>query len=308
MADKIKPLGMESPSLGGTETSPFPTELDPTEDYVAAKGVAFENNDNRLIDLDVSGNMQFKDVGQASPFRLNKLVKDFGTLACSLVASVQATANSTKTLVLADNTDQIFTGTTAGQILKFPVATTLQVGHKFDVWNFSTQNIAIQDAGANLLTTLKPNARSIAILRDASTSNGVWGLTYALDNGNVFGTQIYYLDAVAETSTTSTTTFLNKISLVTPSLPLGDYLCQFQFIWRSLNANRTLDVRVQRNAANIAAWTPFTGNVADRQLLSGFIRDTSISGVQTYTLDFKVSGTGTTVYMSQAKLFVWRVA
>lgn len=50
MADKVKPLGLENPSLGGTETSPFPTELDPNEDYVAAKGIAFENLDTFLID------------------------------------------------------------------------------------------------------------------------------------------------------------------------------------------------------------------------------------------------------------------
>lgn len=299
---------MEAPASGGDELDPFPTEVDPLDDYVSALGLAAKGQDSTLLDLNGSNEWQWKDAVQTSPFLFNELVKNFGTPANSLLASVQATANSAKVLVKASNTDQIFTGTTAGQILRFPVATTLQVGHRFEVWNFSTQNIAIQDAGSNLLTTLKPNARTTCVLRDASTSNGVWGLSYGLDNGNVFGTQLYYQEALAETSTNSTTTFLNKVTLTTPSLPLGDYICQFQFIWRAANASRSLDVRVQRAASNIQAWRPFTANLADRQLLSGFARNVAISGAQTFTLDFKVSGTATTVYMQQAKLFVWRVA
>jgi hypothetical protein len=307
MADKVKPLKLET-SIDGTQNDVFPTEVNPTQDYIASKGVAFENNDNRLIDLDVSGNIQFKDVTQATPFRINKLVKDFGTPAHSLTASVQATANSTKTLTITDNTVQIFTGATAGQIVKLPVATTLTVGHLFEVWNLSSQTVSIRDNGNNILATINSSGRTQIILYNNSTANGQWSLTYSLDNGNVFGTQIYYAEAIAETSTSSTTTFLNKITLVTPSLPLGNYLCQFQFIWRAGNANRTLDVRVQRGGVNIQAWNPFTANLADRQLLSGFVKIDNISGVQTFTLDFKVFGTATTVYMQLAKLFVWRIA
>lgn len=238
---------------------------------------------------------------------IENLVKPFGTATLSLSASTQATANSTKTLVKTSNTTQIFSGTTAGQILKMPDATTLSVGHVFDIWNLSTQTINIVNNGVVSLTVLKSNARTSCILTDNSTSNGVWSLTYTLDNGNVFGTQLYFANAEPETSTTSTTTFLNKVTLTTPSLPLGDYICQFQFIWRAANASRSLDVRIQLNGTNIQAWSPFTANLADRQLLSGFIRSTGISGIKTYTLDFKVLGTATTVYMKEARLFVWRV-
>jgi len=71
--DKVKPLGLENPASGGTQTDPFPTELDPNEDYIAAKGVAFENADNRLIDLDVSGNLQFKDFTETTYWPLWKM-------------------------------------------------------------------------------------------------------------------------------------------------------------------------------------------------------------------------------------------
>lgn len=59
MVDKIKPLKIET-AIDGTESDPFPRESDPTEDYIATKGVAFENYDNRLIDI-IDGNIQFTD-------------------------------------------------------------------------------------------------------------------------------------------------------------------------------------------------------------------------------------------------------
>lgn len=73
MADKIKPLKIENPTGGGSETDPFPTETDPSEDYLAAKGLAFENTDTRLLDLDGSGNIQFKDATETTYIPLWKL-------------------------------------------------------------------------------------------------------------------------------------------------------------------------------------------------------------------------------------------
>lgn len=73
MADKIKPLKIENPANGGTELDFLPTESNPSEDYVAAKGIALENNDNRLIDLDGSGNIQFKDAVETTAISVRKL-------------------------------------------------------------------------------------------------------------------------------------------------------------------------------------------------------------------------------------------
>lgn len=73
MADKVKPLKIENPATGGSQTDPFPVETNPAQDYLAAKGFAFENNDNRLIDLDGSGNIQFKDFSETSPVTVRQL-------------------------------------------------------------------------------------------------------------------------------------------------------------------------------------------------------------------------------------------
>lgn len=58
--DKVKPLKIESPALGGSQTDPFPQETDPSEDYLAAKGVAFENLDSTRV-FSEDGVMKFED-------------------------------------------------------------------------------------------------------------------------------------------------------------------------------------------------------------------------------------------------------
>jgi hypothetical protein len=155
---------------------------------------------------------------------IENLVKPFNSPVLALSGESTVVSNSTKTLTRLSNSIQILTGTISGQILKFPEATTLSVGHVFDIWNLSSQNLIIRNFSDTLLTTLKPNANTKAILIDNSTSAGTWALSYTLDNGNVFGTQAFYNEELSETSTNSTTTFLNKVTLVCTGLPLGDYL------------------------------------------------------------------------------------
>lgn len=50
MADRVKPLKIENTATGGDETDAFPTETNPMEDYLAAKGLAFEDTDTFLLD------------------------------------------------------------------------------------------------------------------------------------------------------------------------------------------------------------------------------------------------------------------
>lgn len=59
--DKVKPLKMESPASGGTETDEFPTEVNDSEDYLDAKGIVFSSDDNKCIDIAADGSLQFSD-------------------------------------------------------------------------------------------------------------------------------------------------------------------------------------------------------------------------------------------------------
>lgn len=59
MVDKVRPLKIESPSLGGTESDMFPSEVDPAEDYLASKGISFEGLDDYLAEK-IGGTVDFK--------------------------------------------------------------------------------------------------------------------------------------------------------------------------------------------------------------------------------------------------------
>jgi len=73
MADIIKPLKLESTSSGGGQNDFSPTETNPNEDYIGILGVSFTANLLRTIDLDGSGNIQFKDATETSPITVRQL-------------------------------------------------------------------------------------------------------------------------------------------------------------------------------------------------------------------------------------------
>lgn len=72
MADKIRPLKIESPADGTQDDMGYPTEANPDEDYVAAKGFAFENLDTHTVDL-VGGEITFTDPSNGQR-KLSRLV------------------------------------------------------------------------------------------------------------------------------------------------------------------------------------------------------------------------------------------
>ena len=103
-------------------------------------------------------------------------------------AGVQATANSTLTLTVASEYVQLFTGTTAGQILKLPDATTLLVGHRYEIFNNSSQPITINDNSSTLVIALPANQRLFLLLQANGTAAGTWTF---ISTSNIVGQPRY---------------------------------------------------------------------------------------------------------------------
>jgi hypothetical protein len=61
MVDKVYPIKLESIATGGGQDDFSQSETNPDQDYIGAKGISLEANDNQLIDIDGSGNLQFED-------------------------------------------------------------------------------------------------------------------------------------------------------------------------------------------------------------------------------------------------------
>lgn len=105
MADKVKALKIENPSGGGAQTDPFPVETNPAQDYLAAKGVAFENSDTQLFDLNVSGEIQWKDSVQTTYKTLNSI--SGGSSGIPQLTSDPVAPTATQTWVLATQTTAV---------------------------------------------------------------------------------------------------------------------------------------------------------------------------------------------------------
>jgi hypothetical protein len=77
MVDKIRPLKIESPADGGTETDEFPTAVDPNEDYLDARGIVFQDDTSEdeqvILSRNSNDDMTFKDAYN-SPVTLTQLL------------------------------------------------------------------------------------------------------------------------------------------------------------------------------------------------------------------------------------------
>ena len=60
--EKVHPLKIESIASGGGQNDEFPTEANDLADYQDIKGIVFSGDDNKSIDTDGSGNIQFQDL------------------------------------------------------------------------------------------------------------------------------------------------------------------------------------------------------------------------------------------------------
>ncbi len=101
------------------------------------------------------------------------------TGAYRVQSSVLATSASTLTLSLTSPGYYIFTGITAGQIIKMGAANTYSVGHTYLIHNNSTQRIYAQDNSGNLICPIYANYRAIIVLEDNSTVDGIWVFAYS---------------------------------------------------------------------------------------------------------------------------------
>lgn len=109
--DIVKPLKIENPATGGTQTDPYPREVDPSQDYLSGAGVAFQGLSTRTIDLDGSGNIQFKDVTQTAAVTVTQLKtavnNTFNNSTNGFTATnVQTAIEEVRNILTSPSTDQ----------------------------------------------------------------------------------------------------------------------------------------------------------------------------------------------------------
>jgi hypothetical protein len=113
-------------------------------------------------------------------------------------------------------------------------------------------------------------------------------------------------EALGNTTNASTTTYVTKSSLTTPSLPLGNYIFEFSFRLLSSAANRGCQVDIQDNTVSVLNFTEFVPNVGELPMRHGFVFLNNISGVHTLALLFRAAVGASTQTMSNARIFFRR--
>jgi len=117
-------------------------------------------------------------------------------------ATVQTCTNSQLVMTSASNTQYCFIGSTPGQSIKLPNATTLTAGTQYKYSNKSTVLIPIYLNGGTLLAYLFPETDIELLITDITTTDGTW----YKDNGvYITPEKIVLFDDFISTGTTSGT-------------------------------------------------------------------------------------------------------
>jgi len=88
--------------------------------------------------------------------------------------NILTVSNVITSLTSASSYVHIFIGSTAGQRINLPTATTLQAGHAFRFWNKSTTEIDVRNTSGTSLALLQPDDKIETTVRDVSTGDGIW--------------------------------------------------------------------------------------------------------------------------------------
>lgn len=124
---------------------------------------------------------------------------------------------------------------------------------------------------------------------------------------NVFGSEFQKSESLGE-STTSSTTYVQKLRLTTSSLPAGDYIIQWSADWAGLSEDKVVAARIQQDDTTDLSETVMKikgsdGNGPYVSLAGHAIR--TLSGVHTFDIDHKDISADSKI--RNARLTLWRV-
>jgi len=109
--DKVKPLKIETLEHGSQDDEGYQTEANPAEDYLACKGIAFENLDTHTIDIDpVTGSLRFLDPVNGSV----TLTSLGGIQVYTTVSSLEGTVGTQNKLTYCVETETFYRYETNG--------------------------------------------------------------------------------------------------------------------------------------------------------------------------------------------------
>jgi hypothetical protein len=111
---------------------------------------------------------------------------------------------------------------------------------------------------------------------------------------------------------TSSTLYQNYLTFVTPNLPAGNYIVYAGYIVNTTASNVSIEVRTQLDSVDIfnENFRLYGGNTApaNERLYPAHFEVLALSGVHTFTTDFRRQGNNKVVDIYHAHIVLWRVS
>jgi len=108
-------------------------------------------------------------------------------------------------------------------------------------------------------------------------------------------------------ATSSTSVYSTALTLVTPSLALGDYRLDIHSLFGISSNTRLMNYQVIVNGVVDKQWLMQAPAAAGRYPVIGFMKLTGISGIQTIELKFKLNTSGATVTILESTAELYQV-
>lgn len=114
--------------------------------------------------------------------------------------------------------------------------------------------------------------------------------------------------SAAVLSTTVSTTFINKLTLTTTSLPTGDYILFWSYITNGSNNNTQVESRVRKDGTTDLFLVVNKASTAGSQFSnSGHDVQVALSGVHTFTVDYRQAGGAGSAGIQDVHLTLWLI-
>ena len=166
--------------------------------------------------------------------------------------------------------------------------------------NVSSNSLKTTGTSVNVSNANPPTIGQV--LQATSSTTAVWA---DIQSPNIYYTYVEDLTL----STTTGTTFVQKLRMTTPSLPAGTYRIACNYNWNTSSTSQDFIGQVQIDDTTTIithrqeAKDPYTNQSF---LAYGFSDNILTAGVHTIDLDFASSSNGTTARIFNAKIELWK--
>ncbi len=125
----------------------------------------------------------------------------------------------------------------------------------------------------------------------------------------VFGTE-YDHEEDPTLSQTNSTSPIQKLELTTANLPAGAYRLEWSYVWSRSSATNDFFGRIRQGASTVLTTHRQEAKEAgtDNLVHASSALYLSLSGVQSFFIDYWGESAGATSYIQEAQLTIWRVA